>query len=221
MRNFILLNLLVTLLILGFYLSACITSKERLRPEAKQEYVDRIKKVAILPFEDRSSLERAGELAQYHLAYRLSQKGNYRLKNLIETKQVLRAYGVSNPGDVSFKRLGEILGVEGIIMGQVLKMERERELLDGALIAAELSISLFHCETGTLVWKKRAYRKDKSGEARLPSIISLFREHFEEEYTPYVLPVYYLINDMIKTLPQPHLTGEDLYEKLSDITEPF
>lgn len=213
--------LLLVILSLSLSLSACIHSKEHLRPDSQQEYVDEIKKVAILPFENLSSLDRAGELAQYHLAYRLSQEGNYRIKNLIETGQVLTAHGITNPDKVSFKRLGEILGVDGIITGRVLKMEIERELLDDALIIAELNISLFHCETGTPVWKKRAYRKDKSGESRLPSIISLFGKHFEEEYTPYLLPVYYLIKDMTKTLPQPHLIGDDLYEKLGDITEPF
>ncbi len=144
--------------------------------------LDRIKRIAVVSFDNFSKDDKAGEKVRNGFVIELLRTGSFNVVDIWEVDRILREAGTSysaiqesTPADSMTstkadatdytplsKRIGELLNAEAILIGSVEEYSAERV---GDLIIPEVSISvrLIDAETGIIIWASTYTRRGRAG----------------------------------------------------------
>lgn len=113
-----------------------------------------IKKVAVIPFDNLSRDQFAGDKVREIFISELLATGGFDVMEPGEVTKVLREQGIASVkslGPAEVKKIGKALNAQAIILGSV---NEYGEVRSGAITAPEVSLSLrmLEVESGQIVW---------------------------------------------------------------------
>ena len=120
-------------------------------------YKELPKSVAVLPFINKTSNPEASELvrkvfANFFSSLRYTDIELFRIDQLIKEKGLYDR--IISENDVSFTELGNLLGVDAVIVGEVVSFGKTFALVYSDF-HAQLSAKMINCRTGKLIWEGR------------------------------------------------------------------
>jgi curli biogenesis system outer membrane secretion channel CsgG len=131
------------------------------------EGINRMKSVAVMPFENLTSFPNAGEIVSELFTAELYTSGRFKVLESEQIKRILDEKGIELPRviDRSFaQEIGAILGVDGVFIGSVseywyrIRMEETREEEP----AVGFNVRLVDVKTGAVVWASSCSRSSYS-----------------------------------------------------------
>ncbi|MFH0924365.1 MAG: hypothetical protein V1872_01820 [bacterium] len=123
-----------------------------------QEYKNQttpIKKVAVLPFANKTRKIDAGLITTYIFISELHNKTEFEVANLGDVNEVLVDNLIRVKDTIDFKTakiLGEKLGVEAIFIGEVLRFEEHQNEDKETIPELCVCVHLFHIKSGKTLW---------------------------------------------------------------------
>jgi hypothetical protein len=132
-------------------------------------------RVAILPFENMTDREKAGELVRNSFYSQFATK-KYRDVELFEIDEILDENGLyenNKFSDVDTARLGKILGADGIVYGKITGYNK-LHLGIYSQVYVELEVKLVEASTSNVIWqaKHRTARHEGDIPFELIGIVS-------------------------------------------------
>lgn len=131
------------------------------------EGIQRMKSVAVMPFENLTAFPNAGEIVSELFTSELYSSGKFKVLESEQIKRVLDEKGIELPKviDRSFaQEIGSVLGVDGVFIGSVseywyrVRMEETREEEP----AVGFNVRLIDTKTGAVVWASSCSRSSYS-----------------------------------------------------------
>ncbi len=175
--------------------------------------------IAVLPM-DNFSLEPDVEKALYNEVYnRLIARGYSRIK-VEKVQQVMADMGIQTPGQlqgISLQRLARELGCNAVLRGRVEQSASVHKLTFDAVVVS-CSLWLQDCESGQTLWQAEQWRTAHRQWQIDP--VNMLLNFFGHENDPRENRVAYLVDAMLKTLPQGPVQIEfgDLLNQATEIT---
>jgi curli biogenesis system outer membrane secretion channel CsgG len=154
-------KLLISLLILAFFLAGCATTKVRFqRLDRAYRDIRGVKRVAILDFQSYGGRPESGRAASDLLVSGLLEPGFYEIVERQRIDEVVQEHRFNLSGMVSdstIRKMGQILGVDAVIFGTVsgYKVESRRGYTTTA--------GYYNKKTGVYVPPQKRYYTIKSG----------------------------------------------------------
>ena len=159
-----------------------------------------VKSIAVLPL-DNLSLEPHGEKALYDAVYsQLSNKGYSKIDKEY-VRRIMSEIGIKTSGQlagISLKRLGELLNVDAVLMGQIDQSGAVHTGVYDAVVVS-CSLRLIHCKSGTILWKAEQWRTAHRQWQLDP--VNMLVNFFSHEYTSRDERLQWLGKQMLTTLP--------------------
>ena len=207
----------------AFYSTALCSNQD---PSDREEWMThpqfealKPKTIAVLPM-DNFSLEPDIEKALYQEVYnRLTAKGYSRIK-VEKVHEVMGAMGIQTPAQlqgISLKRLARELGCDAVLGGRVDQSAAVHKATFDAVVVS-CSLWLQDCESGQTLWQTEQWRTAHRQWQIDP--VNMLLNFFGHENSPREARVAYLVDEMLKTLPQGHIQIEmgDLLNQAREIT---
>ncbi len=160
---------LLALVLLG----ACATSLSVRDGVIDSSALETMECIAVLPFENHSKDVRAGNLLAQEVAQALMTSEHYNVLAPTETAQILNLFTVpvgSHNNIVLAQKYGEVLGVQGVIVGAVTEYER-RDLTSRTPIAEPVVgfvARMVETKTGNVVWTTATSNFDYQAAFAMP-----------------------------------------------------
>jgi len=143
---------------------------------------DRIKKIAVMPFNNLSTDDKAGEKVRNSFVVELLRTGSFGVLDIGETDKLLQSAGLSysesqNPTPVVnapnapgakpeeipiSKKIGDLLHVEAVLVGSVEEYSIDR-VGDQSIPEVSVSVRLLDAETGIIIWASTYTKRGSTG----------------------------------------------------------
>jgi polysaccharide biosynthesis protein PelC len=119
--------------------------------------VNNINCIAVLPLENNTQYNDAGNVISDILSVALMNQGGFNVMDSMEVERVLRERGIYTPDGISPENaagMGIILGVQAVFTGKVTQYIYKPSSLatEGAIPLADFSLSLIDTATGQTIW---------------------------------------------------------------------
>ena len=177
-----------------FFLSGCsfLPSPNKFLKNNFEEY--KIKRVAVLPFYNRSTAIAAGEIVTKAFIEGLYDSGKFKIefqgnvKNFIVQERIIIRKGI---GADHIKLIGKRLNVDAIIIGCIKKYESEGKVQDVQIPVISVDVRMIHTDSCSIFWIGQNYRRGDDyetifGIGRIRSLSALSRK---------------VVNELIETIP--------------------
>jgi hypothetical protein len=169
--------------------------------------------VAVLPFVNRSSDPDAGRTVR-KLFYNFFSSLNYNDVELAVVDETLKKHGlydrIAARGDYSLPRVCDLLGVDGIIRGEVTRFGKNYALLYTDTQAG-LRASFVHCRQGQTLWELSDEEHLREGNlpTSLPGLaLALVNTYLKHSATEAYAAASNLCMRMVGTIPNPSVLVE-------------
>jgi len=178
----------IAIFILGLcFLSGCffLPSPNRFLKNDFEEY--KIKRIAVLPFYNRSTMKTAGEIVTKAFIEELYDSGKFEIefpgnvKKFIVGERIIIRKGI---GADHIKLVGERLNVDAVIIGCVKKYESEGKE-NAQIPVISVDARMIHADSCSILWIGDNYRRGDDyetffGIGRIRSLADLSREVVKE-----------------------------------------
>ena len=114
-----------------------------------------IKNIAVLPFANKTKKIDAGLIVTYIFISQLHNNSRYKVANLGDVKEILLDRLIRIKDTIDFntaKILGEKLGVQALIIGEVLKFKERQDEDKKNIPEVAISVHLLHIKSGKILW---------------------------------------------------------------------
>ncbi len=143
---------------------------------------DRIEKIAVMPFDNFTNDDKAGEKVRTNFVIELLRTGSFNVMDIGETDRILQvselSYGVSQSSIPVIsateaeegiaasaplsREIGDVLKVQAMIVGSVEAYSAER-MGDQSIPEVSISARLIDAETGIIIWASTHTRRGGAG----------------------------------------------------------
>lgn len=174
--------------------------------------------IAVVPIDNLSYDQKIEEFLYQEVHDRLMAKG-YRRISMDKVSSVMAKLGIQTPGmlqGISIQRLGEELGCQGIIVGQIDQSATIHAGIYDAVVAS-CSLRLIHCKSGETIWQasqwRTAHRQWQLDPINMLINFSLHKNASREDR------LAWLVQEMFKTLPDGpvKIETDNLFQKAVEI----
>jgi len=144
--------------------------------------LDRIKKVAVMPFDNFTKDAKASEKVRTNFVIEFLRTGSFNVIDIGEVDRILRRAGLSYSANQNAtptinvpgteegkadsiplsKRIGDVLNVEAILVGSVEEYSVQR-VADRIIPEVSISTRLIDAETGVIIWASAHTRRGSAG----------------------------------------------------------
>jgi hypothetical protein len=174
--------------------------------------------IAVAPIDNLSYDQKFEEFLYQEVHDRLTAKG-YRRISMDKVSSVMAKLGIQTPGmlqGIPFQRLGEELGCQGIIVGQIDQSASIHAGIYDAVVAS-CSLRLIHCQSGETIWQasqwRTAHRQWQLDPINMLINFSYHKNASREDR------LAWLVQEMFKTLPDGpvKIETDNLFQKAVEI----
>lgn len=177
-----------------FFLSGCCSLPYPNSFMAKDFDEYKIKRVAVLPFYNRSTTMAAGGIVTKAFIGELYDSGKFEVefsgnvKKFIVGERIIIRKGI---GSDHIKQIGKRLNVDAVIIGCVVKYESEGKKKTARIPVISVTARMIHADSCSILWIGQNYRRGDDYEAvfgigRIKFLADLSRE---------------VVNELIATIP--------------------
>ena len=126
--------------------------------------------------------------------------------DIIKLKRNYLIYGFRISKESCFKNCDNL---DGVVLFKVGKVKNDK-------VKAELEIKaeLYDCYTKNLVWQAIGWDRRESADEDLANLTSVYHERFPEAARIFAAPAFVIIQDLIKTMPNPSLNDQEILKKI-------
>ena len=170
-------------------------------------------KVAILPFANKTANPEAGSLVR-KMFYNFFSSLNYRdLEPYVidDNLKQNRLYAKITAGEnISAQKLGQLLGVDAVIVGEVLSLGKMYALVYSDNQAG-LSARMLRCDSGQVLWKLEHTVHLEEGEVPISPIglaTAVFKTAVDHHQATHMKAAAELCMQMVATIPNPTAVSE-------------
>ncbi|GJL78498.1 MAG: hypothetical protein NPINA01_14870 [Nitrospinaceae bacterium] len=198
----------VILAILAVSLSACATDLQT-KVSGNLDLLSHNQTIAILPVEavDKSQREAANMFRQ--TLYANLKESDFNLLEPYQVDALLRKNGLTHPEQYSQlnpMHLGEVLGVDAVLISRVNKMQRAYLVLHSS-IGLSVSLQMVDTRTGEILWRAEQTETDSQGLWKIPTGMT----------AAVLAPIYFVTNKLNLN----RLTSKMVAKLTAGIRQPF
>jgi len=174
--------------------------------------------IAVVPIDNLSYDQEIEGFLYQEVHNRLMAKG-YRRIGLDKVYSVMAKLGIQTPGmlqGISIQRLGEELGCQGIIFGQIDQSANIHAGIYDAVVVS-CSLQLIHCESGETIWQASQWRTAHRQWQLDPINMLINFSHHKNASREDRLA--WLVQEMFRTLPDGpvKIETDNLFQKAVEI----
>jgi len=175
------------LAILGLSLSACTTNLQT-RVSGNLDQLSHEQTIAILPMEVMAKSQREAANMFRRTLYANLKESDFNLMEPYLVDGLLKKNGLNHPEkylQLNPMRLGEVLGVDAVLISRVNKVQRAYLILHSS-IALSVSLQMVDTRTGEILWRAEQTESDSQGLWKIPTGMS----------AAVLAPIYFVTNKL-------------------------